>query len=285
MNKRRAALAVTVLAAAIALSSRAPSVGPSPLVASWDATDYVYLPFIIGVGGPGEFTNPDFEYGMRDGPRIYWTGGDGAPASERTDGPFRLPPYPINPEIHPPAGWGVAWIENVGCSSSPAYPTGRPEVGIIETWQDEVRVASGEAAAKMFTFWYCHRFALFQRAHFAKGEYRFSVMGHSWYSDCDHDPYTPWPGIVDKWTGRCRELPYADDILRACVDPTGGIDPWSDDVICGEPVEQYGRYGPRIYSPWIKLSEGPATIFFISETNLPPKHNDTYFDAVEVETR
>lgn len=239
----------------------------------------VFLPVTVGGNGAPDPSNWGFEDGVWDGPQYQWIV-DVSDPSGKLNGPY-LTHYI---EIRTPAGWGVAWVEMDPCKQTPAYFSGRPEVSPFEAWKDPLRVFAGEDAAKLFTYWHCHKMALFQRANFERGEYQFSVMGHSWYASCG-DPHLPWPSVPGEG-GRCMRAPFeAHDLLQVCVDPTAGIDPWSGDVICGEPVEQYGRYGPRIYSPWVRLSDGPATVFLRADCDFPFEHNDVYWDDLKMDTR
>lgn len=268
MKMRAAVIAVAIIASVVVSGGD-----------DWVVVSRAYLPYVAGGAGPFGLQNMSFEDGEGDGPQVYWIRDVNDPRGTL------LGPYLGDfQEIRPPLGWGVAWRELVPCEASPAYWSGRPEVNVITRIVDDVRVYDGDGAAKAFNFYRCSVLALFQRTHFEKGEYRFPVMGHAWYSSCD-DPYTPWPGIPDKVTGRCRELPNARFVLQVCVDPLAGVNPWADSVVCGDEYEFYGRYGERLYSPWVRTSGGPMTVFLRAVSDLPLMHNDAYFDSVGIETR
>jgi hypothetical protein len=67
------------------------------------------------------------------------------------------------------------------------------------------------------------------------------------------------------------------------VDPTGGLDPHGASVVWSVPVEQYGGYGQRIELTDVRASAPQITVFLRSECNFPLRHNDVYWDDVELQ--
>ncbi len=216
----------------------------------------IILPFLL--------VNPSFEGGWtRD--VLWW---------DTTGGPYAVP----FGEIFTPDGWTSWFIDGASCSGG--WVTGRPEIGLIDATVDPNRIRSGNQAAKLFTFWRCHRMGLMQRVEVEPGaHYDASIWFHSWYSNCSTEPYEP-PLDYD-----CETWLYdSHDLCRIGIDPTGGRDPRGESVAWGEKDESYGEYAQLSVRGVEALSE-TVTVIVECANNWPLKHNDVYLDDAEIVRR
>lgn len=204
--------------------------------------------------------NGNFEGGWtRD--TLYWTP-DGGPYNDEFN------------EIAPPEGWTAWWREGFPCSGTSDWKTGRPEVRVISTTPDPVRVHGGERAVQWLTFWRCHDGGLLQQVQVEPGHYyTFSAYGHAWYSKCSTRPHDP------PYDHDCKTpITWAHDWLSVGIDPTGGIDPLGPSVVWGEAQEIYGVYGEALTMGRVWAQGEIITLFLRSEAMYPLKHNDSHWD-------
>ena len=110
------------------------------------------------------------------------------------------------------------------------------------------------------------------------GHFDLSAYGHAWHTNCSSEPHSP-PLDDDCVT----PLPDSWDLLQIGVDPYGGLDPHGSTVIWSTPVEQYGMYGAPVKLTGVEAVSGVMTVFLRSECNYPLRHNDVYWDDVQVE--
>ena len=204
-------------------------------------------------------TNGGFEGGWHRA-NVFWT-----PAG----GPYDE--YEFD-EIAPPEGWIAWWLEGFPCDDDSLMR--RPEVRVITTVPDSSRVRSGNQAIQWFTFWGCHTGGLLQQVEVEEGHYyTFSIYAHSWFANCDTRPHGP-PYDYDCTT----PIDWAQDWLRVCIDPTGGIDPLGPAVECGPAQEIYGVYGEALETGRVQAQGNIITVFFESDASHPLKHADFYLD-------
>lgn len=151
---------------------------------------------------------------------------------------------------HDPADPG--WIIRM-----PEYKPADPD------FDDPPRVRSGDAAQQYFTFFATHEAGFYQKVAATPGvSYCFSIWGHSWSADDDDDAYSgPMDGLLDQKIG---------------IDPTGGEDWQSPDVIWSAPRRQYDFYGLFAIEAIAQAAE--ITVFTYSQPAYAVKHNDVYWD-------
>lgn len=206
--------------------------------------------------------NPDFEDGWTR-ETLYWT---------LQGGPFTTE----FSEVFSPVGWTTWWFQDTPCAGNPDYNNGRPEAKIIGKSPDRLRVLSGQKAVQQFTFWRCHKMGLLQQVPaILKARYDLSAFVHSWYSQCSIRPHDP-PFEEDCLT----LLMWAHDWLSIGIDPYGGLDPESEDVIWSQPAEVYGAYGAAIKLQNIEAQAPLVTIWLKAESTQPLKHENVYWDSI-----
>ncbi|MBN1921095.1 MAG: DUF11 domain-containing protein [Anaerolineae bacterium] len=175
--------------------------------------------------------------------------------------------------IMTPEGWVTWWEETM---NEVGLQRGRPEVmpilfeGYFVT--PVPRVRSGHWALKFFTFWRPHRGGLYQTVENlpAGSHATLSAYAHAW--SCNQD---------DTGALSCGEDPYQFG-FRVGIDPTGGSNPWSSDVIWSDMAYIYDVYdlvGPVAATVG---QEGRITVFLLSEAKWGNKHEDAYWDDVSL---
>ena len=185
------------------------------------------------------------------------------------------PIFDQHQEITPPEGWVAWWHE--GFPSADGSLTRRPEVRVISAIPDAERVRSGEQAVQWFTFWGSHIGGLYQQVAVEDGHsYTFSIYAHSWFANCDLKPHYRLPLDYDCDTD--DPILWAQDWLKVCIDPTGGMDPLGPAVVCGKAREIYGVYGEALTTGRVQAQGLMITVFVRSEASHPLKHDDFYID-------
>ena len=211
--------------------------------------------------------NSDFELGTTR-ETSYWT---------PEGGPF----HTQFGEISTPYAWTSWWREGFGDGPEPDQLSGRPEVGVVRLPQfpDPQRVKFGSSAVKAFTFWRRHDMGLYQRVPATpSSKYKFSIYAHSWYSRCSTKPHSP-PFDTD-----CKTpIEWAECWLAVGIDPTGGMDPYSDNVVWGTEQRIYGKYIDTPLSVEAVAEDTAITVFVHSWTSHALKHCDSYFDGAKLE--
>jgi hypothetical protein len=180
-----------------------------------------------------------------------------------------IPPPPGHPDcpsgecssVIMAEGWTPWWLTDHEFDHNPEYK----RADVIFT--DPVRVRSGQSAQQYFSFWSTHEAGFYQRVSVNNGQsYCFNIWGHAWSAVDDNDAYSgPDDGWLDQKVG---------------IDPTGGTDPKSNNIIWGPPRKQYddyGQFGVCAYA----LSDH-MTVFTYSRPLYPKQHNDVYWDDAEL---
>ena len=208
-------------------------------------------------------TNPGFEGGWWL-ETTFWTL-DGGPFHDQFG------------EITPPEDWTAWWIEGPLCSGTPGSRQRRPEVRVISRTPDPTRIHSGDQAAKFFTFWGCHRGGLYQQVIVEPGKhYTLQAFVHTWFSNCDLKSHYRLPLDYDCDTD--NPILWAQDWLRVCIDPLGGIDP----TVCSTWEQRYGSYGDPLVLRHVEAIGSTATVILESIATHPLKHVDVYWDDVSL---
>jgi len=197
-------------------------------------------------------TNPGFEdgYSERPDPHDLWKGPQG--------------------ELTIANGWEL-WYDNSdqcreGLCCYNYRPEYKPEDGYIFT--NPQRVRSGRYAQKMFTLYSTHTAGLYQRVAVAEGsELEFSSWVVVWSSSQGNPHYSTLPGKY--W-------------LSVGIDPYGGEDPYSDQIIWSDRIEHYDEH------VWLSVTAvaqaDHVTVFTKAAPEWCVKHNDSYWDDARLIT-
>lgn len=182
--------------------------------------------------------------------------------------------YVPNP-AHPDCPWGTCGSAQMANSWTPYWKSQNPDdeewIYRMPEWKpaeshftNPVRVRTGERAQQWFTFFGTHQAGIFQRiSNVSPGDALcLSIWGHSWSNNSD-DAYTDPNdhGFLNQQIG---------------IDPTGGTDYLSSNVIWTNPVTQYDEYG--LFKLEATAQSESVTVFFHSEPLWAYKHNDVYWD-------
>jgi hypothetical protein len=127
------------------------------------------------------------------------------------------------------------------------------------------RVRSGEKSQHYFSFWSTHEAGVYQQVEvIPNGEYCFSVWGQAWSAR------ETLPGFISDPDD------HGELYQRVGIDPTGGTDWGSPNVIWGEQRMQYDLFG--LFTVSAVATAETITVFTWSRPNIPVKHNDVYWD-------
>ncbi|MEJ2748091.1 MAG: hypothetical protein P8183_09320 [Anaerolineae bacterium] len=162
-----------------------------------------------------------------------------------------------------PAGWAPYWRDNprpeTWINIMPEYTASTP---------DQVnpdRVLSGDRSLHYFSFFSTHEGGAYQQVTAVPGGlYCFSAYGHSWSAATDSD----WYSDPDPNNGEMFQ--------KVGIDPTGGTDWTSPDIIWSSEREQYDYFGQ--FTIEAVAQANTVTVFLYSRSNKPVKHNDVYWD-------
>jgi len=174
-----------------------------------------------------------------------------------------------------PASWTTFYYEGETCPGTDDWSLGRPEVHLTSY---PGRFYDGTAAAFVFTTWRCHKAGLYQRIPVVPGKtYRATCHAHFWYADCSQHATHPCPLSYDCET--CYDWATATAYLG--IDPTGGIDPRSQDITWSSPQSTYGTYSSYSLVTYatIPFTSTYATLFIADTLSHPLHHGDFYVDA------
>lgn len=127
------------------------------------------------------------------------------------------------------------------------------------------RVRSGEKSQHYFSFWSTHEGGLMQQVNVVEnGRYCFSSWGQAWSS---RETLAGWLSDPND---------HGELFQRVGIDPTGGTDWQSTNVVWGEMRMQYDEFG--LFSVDTVAQSDTITVFLWSRPNIPVKHNDVYWD-------
>lgn len=182
----------------------------------------------------------------------------------------------VPPGGHPDCPWGICGTAQMAAGWTPYWrshtpgdegwryrmPEYKPALSIFT---DPPRVRSGERAQQWFTFWSTHEAGVYQRVYNVTpgATYCLSVWGHAWSSDRDDNAYTDPNdhGFLDQFIG---------------IDPTGGTDWRSPNIVWTAPRTQYDTYG--LFKIEVAARSNTLTVFLGSHALWPKKHTDVYYD-------
>lgn len=127
------------------------------------------------------------------------------------------------------------------------------------------RVRSGDKSQHYFSFWSTHEGGMYQQVDAVEnGRYCFSSWGQAWSAR------ETLPG----WLSDPND--HGELFQRVGIDPTGGTDWQSPNVVWGEMRLQYDEFG--LFSVEAMAQAETITVFVWSRPNIPVKHNDVYWD-------
>lgn len=133
-----------------------------------------------------------------------------------------------------------------------------------ETAPDTARIRNGNNAQQYFNNdWRTHDGGVFQRVvGITPGtELRFSVYAWVWSSSFSERDQSEQPGDVTVQVG---------------IDPTGGTDPASNNIVWSLAVEQYDAY--REYATTARATSNAVTVYVRTSVGFPVQNTYTYLD-------
>ncbi|MCY3574796.1 MAG: LysM peptidoglycan-binding domain-containing protein [Chloroflexi bacterium] len=164
---------------------------------------------------------------------------------------------------HVAAGWTPWHIPP--SAASPSFANHDPN---YDRENDRIHVSVG-SAQKFFTLFATHQGGLYQRVEGLKSgaTYRFTVYGYVWSSSFEDADISEDPGDV---------------VLRVGIDPTGGIDGTSPDIIWSTAATFfYDAY--RQYAVIATAESDAITVFIESTVGGPRANNYIYVDNAVLE--
>ncbi len=194
-------------------------------------------------------------------------------------------------EIFVPEHWVAFWKEGKPVPHDPSNPNGygRPEMHVINReppFLDPLRVRSGTKGLKFFTFYRIHMAGVYQRVSGIQPGTRISATGwaHAW-SSVEDDPRISDGVGKQAFFSRVSDYDKTDAVCNFVfemgIDPKGGTDPWSDNVIWGEGAHIYNVFG-QIPAVEVNSESDTVTVFVKSSVLWPFKHCDAYLDDFEL---
>lgn len=173
-------------------------------------------------------------------------------------------------EIYTPQGWITFWRE--GGEGEDVF--GRPECKLVPnappfdgTDGNPKRIHRGYYAALCFTFYRKQDAGFYQvvRQLPPGATVEAAVHAHAW--SCDNDEHGAFS---------CNDPTNFQ--FQIGIDPNGGTDPWSSNILWSKaayPRDAYGLVGP------VSATVGPqgvVSVFLRAQSRWPFKHNDAYWD-------
>jgi len=193
--------------------------------------------------------------------------------------------------VYTPEGWTGWWqipITDTARSDYWTYPSscdkpGRPKTCV--PWHNPEyggtdwiingppRIRSGEDSLKYFTFWSVHEAGVFQTVGgLTPGTVlRFSAWIHAWSASEGPNREQPSPFRSEGQTGMH---------MKIGIDPRGGRNPWSSDIVWSAEVDTYDQFG--YYQVTAAAASDRVTVYIYSRPEKDNKHNDLYVDDTEL---
>ena len=164
-----------------------------------------------------------------------------------------------NPARFVAQGWTPWHVQaTIGQAS---YQNQQPEY--VETAPNTLRIRNGNNAQHYFSYFATHQGGVFQRVTgITPGtEMRFDLYAYVWSSTFSDVDDSDRPGGV---------------IVQVGIDPTGGTDGTSANIIWSLPAEQYDAY--RNYAISATASSNAVTVFVRSQVSVAVENNHIYLD-------
>jgi hypothetical protein len=198
--------------------------------------------------------------------------------------------------IFTPPGW-LTWFRTDFQSDPEALH--EPVVEAARGNGEPDRSHGGEWSIRLSTSWRRHDAGFVQQVPVIPGTaLRVSAWAHAWsnHEDPDRPEEFPFPndpswseGEHVGWSRVAFRAgaPGLDEgdqniIFQIGIDPNGGIDPFSENVVWGSGIHIYNDWA-SVPSATAVASEPLATVFLRSITLWPFKHNEAYWDDVTLE--
>lgn len=193
--------------------------------------------------------------------------------------------------VQVPIGWTGWWLEpNIKHGTDPKFYSNHPNncysdapEGCIAWHNPEFRdtkgvvsgpsrIHSGKNSQKYFTFYSVHEAGLFQMVNVLPGSLlRFGVYMHAWSSNQDGSELDP---------SSYNSSGQTSMHMRVGIDPTGGDDPWSPNIVWSPEHDSYDIFG--YYEVRATAQSDRVTVFTHSMPEKGLKHNDVYVDDAEL---
>jgi LysM repeat protein len=193
--------------------------------------------------------------------------------------------------VQVPLGWKAWWLSpNKNHASDPNFYQNHPNncyedapEGCVAWHNPEFRdtkgvvlgpsrIHSGSNSQKYFTFWSVHEAGVMQTVAVPPGAtLRFSAWMHAWSTNQDGREEFP-----DSYVSSGQSSMH----MKVGIDPCGGEDPWSPNIVWGlehDSYDQFGYYEVRATAQCDKV-----TVFTHSMPEKAMKHNDVYVDDAEL---
>lgn len=194
--------------------------------------------------------------------------------------------------VFTPAGW-TTWFRH--------KPGEWDQPEVRDAWKavDPNRVHSGEKGILLFTFFRKHDAGFLQQVSVAPGtRLRLTAWAHAWsnqplegYEWCtDHGRCSCGVGkeaafILEGEAPPLNNDPWNDAIgnftFWVGIDPYGGLDPFAETVVWGRGAHIYNTYA-QVPAVEAVAQSDQVTVFLRSRTMWAFKHNDAYWDDVEL---
>ena len=199
-------------------------------------------------------------------------------------------------EIFVPEEWVGFWKEGGPVPHDPGNPNGygRPEMHVINReppFLDPLRVRSGQRSLKFFTFFRIHDAGLYQQVTGITPGTRLEATGwaHAWSATKDNPRHSDGAGTAPYFIRVSEHVrdPGApatgirNFTFKVGIDPTGGVDPWSDRIVWGEGAHIYNAFA-QIQPVEAVAAADTVTVFVRSTVLWPFKHCDAYIDDMRL---
>ncbi len=193
--------------------------------------------------------------------------------------------------VQVPIGWKGWWLSpNKNHGSDPKFYQNHPNncysdapVGCIAWHNPEFRdtkgvtlgpsrIHSGNNSQKYFTFWSVHEAGVMQTVAVPPGAtLRFGAWMQAWSTNQDGRQEFP-----DSYASSGQTSMH----MKVGIDPCGGEDPWSPNIVWGPEYDSYDQFG--YYEVRATAQCDKVTVFTHSMPEKALKHNDVYVDDAEL---
>jgi len=191
--------------------------------------------------------------------------------------------------VFTPPGW-LIWFKHQ--EEKLAIPEGRAASGT-----NPQRMRSGENGYVLFTVGRAHDSGLLQEVPVDVGRtVKFSIWAHAWSNHHDPESSNLYPHPDDSfWSEGAGYAPFfalsggmledsrtGNITFWVGIDPTGGRNPFSDNVVWGQGAHIYNVYA-QVPTVETTVQSDMVTVFTRAHARYPFKHNDAYWDGAELD--
>lgn len=187
--------------------------------------------------------------------------------------------------IFTPPNWLVYFYHDEGKLAQPEVRDAR----------HKERVKDGTKGQLLFTFFKNHHAGFLQTVPTVAGQQlQLSASAHAWSNHQDPDEPRKYPKPDEpKWSegvgyggnfileGDTDDDASRNFTFRIGIDPTGGTDPASSDIVWGHGAHIYNEYY-EVPNATTTATGDKSTVFVESKTLWPYKHNDAYWDSISL---